>query len=472
MANENLGPVIDGKYLVEELIAQTRLGPLYRGRNIAVERPVAIKVLDTASADNDEALLQFERASRLEARLSHPNVLALTDVGSDGRGRYAIYEPPPATTLRELISREGEPFATDRAVSIIRGVVEGVAAAHSKGVVHGAISPSAVLVDDADGGAVKVFDFGSSTTEEVRYTAPELLRGGEPDTRSDVYSLGVTAYEVLAGRPPFDAADADEIARLQDAPPAPLSSFRQDLPVGLEASILKALAIDPEMRFASAEEFAAELTSIGGDAARANAAALGRDLWKTAFIVIVGIGLLSAVLIYATYTRRTEPATVLQPDANGQPVQPLSPATGTQEESLANLPPNAAELMMNSNMSMPPGTMPGGDGYNPWANGGTPPAGAPPQTYVPPGGQVITIDPNNPSQFMPTEGGVILVPVPANANTAKPTPSPKNSPAANANAAVPPANTAAPKSTPTPRAGGTPPATPKPPAANKPEDLD
>ena len=147
------------------------------------------------------------------------------------------------------------------------------------------------------------------------------------------------------------------------------------------------------------------------------------------------------------------------------PVQPIGPATGAQEESLAKLPAmTEAEIMATSAMMMdqPPGTLPGGDGFNAWANGGVvPPPGAPLQPYTPPGGQVYQIDPNTGSQFMPQDGGVVLVPVPMNTNTAaKPDLSPK----------TPPANTAAPiapETKPTPKPMATPPAKNRP-AANKP----
>src|SRR5690606_27159947 len=101
--------------------------------------------------------------------------------------------------------------------------------------------------------------------------------------------------------------------------------------------------------------------------------------------------------------------------------QPISPPTGIEEQNLASMPLAFPDTPIDT--SQPPGTLPGGDGYNAWANG-APPPGAPPQSYVPPGGQVVTIDPNNPSQFMPNDSGVILVPVPANAQP-KATPTPK-----------------------------------------------
>lgn len=148
----------------------------------------------------------------------------------------------------------------------------------------------------------------------------------------------------------------------------------------------------------------------------------------------------------------------LQADVGSLPVQPIGPATGAQEESLAKLPAMTdAEIMavQSSNSALPMDSLPGGDGYNAWANGGAPPIGAPPAQYIPPGGQYYTVDPNG-SQFMPQDGGVILVPVPANTSTAvKPSPTPKTQ---TANTTVQP--TPAPVTTPKPLA--TPPKTDKP----------
>ena len=194
-----------------------------------------------------------------------------------------------------------------------------------------------------------------------------------------------------------------------------------------------------------------------------------QDPWKTAFIVLIGIVLLSAVLIYSTSSRRTEPTMALQTDANGQPVQPLNPATGIEEERLAAMP---ADAISNANISTLPGQLPGGDGYNPWANGGKPPPGAP----AGPGGGYVTIPNGGGSQFMPPDcilqpSGIYLCPVPVNANTAtaKPSPTPKGN-AANANVQTAPtpgaATTPAPaKPTPTPRTRNTPTST-KSPEAN------
>jgi hypothetical protein len=221
------------------------------------------------------------------------------------------------------------------------------------------------------------------------------------------------------------------------------------------------------MRYQTITEFAQQLDRVS-QAPVAAAAQGNNNLWKTAFIVLAGIAILAAALIYATSVKQTDPKTQLQPDANGLPVQPINPATGAQEQALANMAGMPAEVIANSNMAMP-GTVPGGDGYDPCKNGGQPPAGAP---NIGPGGQVITIDPNSPSQFMPAEGcvmqpsGILLCPAPLNANAAKkPTPTPKNN--ANANVQASPTPKTTPETKPTPAAEKTPtkPATQKTPTA-------
>ncbi|NOT47735.1 MAG: hypothetical protein HOP17_08285, partial [Acidobacteria bacterium] len=159
--------------------------------------------------------------------------------------------------------------------------------------------------------------------------------------------------------------------------------------------------------------------------------------------MIFGIGVLAAALIYATSSKQTIPITQLQPDANGQPVQPINPATGAEEQNLISMPNSLPGSMSSSDIiAQPPQTLGGGDNYNPWAAGGAPPAGAPPPVYIPPAGQYYSIDPNTGSPFMPNDpNGVILVPVPANTDAAtKPTPTPKT--AANVNTQTSaPANT-------------------------------
>ncbi len=263
---------------------------------------------------------------------------------------------------------------------------------------------------------------------------------------------------MVAGEPPFTGPTPGAVIEKHlNEPPAPLSAFRDDLNAQIEPIILSCIAADPERRYQSAialeedlgrlaEETGAELPPENALAAAATGKT-GRSIWQTALIVLVGVAIVSAVLIYTTRTRQTNPTVTAQTDVNGSPVQPINPATGAQEEAMMRLGDvGDASLVPNSNSTLP-GTLPGGDGYNAWANGGVPPAGAPLSsgtnygsappagsqvpTYIPPPGQRVTIDPNGGSPFMPNDGGVILVPIPSNTEpTAKPTPTPRV-PAAN-----------------------------------------
>jgi serine/threonine-protein kinase len=465
MLDQFLGQTISGKYKVESFIRLSGPARMYRARHIAMDRPVTISILDPALATDAAKVAEFETGVRALARVSHPNVLNVTDFGSYGLGTcYAVFDAVEGRTLREFIGSEGK-LDLSTASSIARGIAAGLEACHEGGVVHDGLSPSKILVNESvEGEKVKIFDFAFSGSDspaagDARYLAPEQLVGGTwADTRSDIYSLGAVFFEMIAGEPPFSAESAN--ASVEELPP-PLSSFRTDLPSQLEPLILRTLAADPEMRPQTAGEFLAELEQVSGASGRAQITASGSNIWKTAFIVLTGIVLLASALIYATSSKKTDPATALQPDANGQPVQPLNPATGAQEESLVNMTP--AEVMANSNSSVPPGSLPGGDGYNAWANGGTPPAGAP---RIGPGGQVITV-PGGGSQFMPPDcilqpSGIYLCPVPTNANaTVKPTPTPKGTSAnANVQASPTPAAGSSPKPSPTP-AGAKPSASPE-----------
>jgi serine/threonine-protein kinase len=376
-----------------------------------------------------------------------------------------------------------ETFDQDRTINIATQIAAGVNATHEKNSIHGRLTPDNVFVrrDEFERDVVKVFGFGSDPTltprgADPRYLAPEQLEGPPTaDARTDVYALGMLLYRMLSGVLPFDAPDGPAVLKkIHGAPPAPLSAFRQDLHPEIEPIILTALAADPERRYQTVAAFAEDLALASGQPVLAKPAAVverNRNPWKAAILVAAGVIILAGVLIYATSVKKTDITAQLQAEPGMLPVQPIGPATGAQEESLSKMPdltPEDVAAMQAGTMAVPPGTLPGGDGYNAWSNGGAPPLGAPPATsgsaapvYVAPPGQTVTIDPNGGSQFMPQSEGVILVPIPvANSNSSpRPTPTPK-----------PAGNTAAPSATPKGMVSPTPkPATtqPKPAASPK-----
>ena len=488
MTGEFEGKDLAEKYEVGELVRRGEISDIYRGRHMFMDRPVTLRIVPRALAIDDQIVRRFFHEAKAGSRISHPNVLNVIDFGSSSDGVvYAVYEGDNGETLADVIQRSGK-LEVKAALDIAGQSSTGLAALHSRGLVHGNLTPENILVG-SDGNeklSVKLFGVGSEgplaadrperdiAASDFAYLAPEQCSGAEGvDTRSDVYALGVITYETLAGEPPFSGERASDVMlkHTEEAPP-PLSSFRSDIPPTVEPVLLKALAKDPELRYQTAGEFADDLArAAAGQSVAAAADASGNNIWKTAFIVLAGISLLSIFFIYATSSKQTNPTTALQPDANGQPVQPINPATGAEEQNLAGMPGMMPEIVGNSNSNgAVPGTAPGGDGYNPWASG-APPAGAPPQTYTGPGGQTINIPPGQ-SPFMQEippgcsvqPSGLILCPVPV--TTPKPTPTPKP-PAANANTGVAPAATPVAKPTATPKRPTPTPATSKPPA-NKP----
>ena len=452
MGEQLTGTVIAEKYRVDSLLRSGELGDFYRGRHLFMDKPVTLKVLSPALAIDEHIRELFVAEAKSSSLFSHPNILAVSDFGSNKDGSYYIvFEGFDGEPLSQSINRGGQ-FSIGRTISISRQIAEALGSAHEKGFVHGNLTPDNILASFSPGGeTVKVFDFEPNASDgqrraderaaiNVAYLAPEQFSGlRNIDGRSDIYSLGIILYQMLAGEVPFKGeTPMDVMLKHAEEPPAPLKTFRADVPALLETAVQKALAKDPDERYQTAEEFIAELDKISAE----SAARSGNNIWKTAFVVLAGIAALAAALIYATSVKQTNPTTQLQPDANGVPVQPINPATGTEEQALASMPGVLPGELSNSNMSQPPGTLPGGDNYNPWATG-APPPGAPLQQNYPAGGQVYQIDPNTGSPFMPPDSGVILVPVPANTNTAaKPTPTPKPA-AANANVqSAPPANAA------------------------------
>lgn len=498
MTDDFSGKLIADKYRILSLLREEGAGDLYLGRHEFMDKPVTIKILPQALAIDARWSKRFLDEAKSASSVSHPNVLNVTDFGTDSKGVvYTVFEPSEDQTLRSVVEGKGS-LDVATTLDIAKQSAAGIAAAHAKNVIHGQLTPEDIFLfaKGHESQSVKVYGFGADPMSvprdaDPRYLSPEQCTDFPvADQRSDIYSLGVIIYEMLAGVAPFEGKTVAEVKLKREAePPPPLSAFRRDLPPDLEPMILSALAGDPERRYPTMAAFAEDIDLLSGGVAAPVAAAAAstppkKNIWQTAFIVLAGISLLAVALIYATSVKKTDPTTQLQADARSLPVQPIGPATGAQEENLAKLPEMTdAEITAaaTGTMEAPPGTLPGGDGYNAWSNGGAPPIGAPPPQYVPPG-QTVTVDPNGGSQFMPSEippgcsmlpSGLVLCPKPIGSDgPAKPTPTPKNS---NANAAVQP--TPVPVATPKPMAtpptknnkpGTNPPGKDKPAPATKP----
>lgn len=485
---ELIGQTLAGKYRLDELIQTGGIGQLYRATHILMDKRVTLKVLNSALAQDTQIAERFASEAKISSRLSHPNILNVTDYGTDENGTvFLVMENLEGESLTQVIRREGI-IALSRAVGIVRQTASALTVAHNAGVSHLNLQPENILMTQTAEKTdwIKVFNFSvapngnaqsltdNALTGEVsgnpRYLSPEQCFDGELDHRADIYSLGIIFYEMLTGKVPFEGETAQEIMLKQvEMPPPSLSETRPDLPNEIEYVLSRALAKKPIQRFQSAVDFAEALTraanageeetlvrpremsAAAGFGANSLApttgettAENGNNLWKTAFIVTLGIAVLSAVMFYLTWGRKTDVATIPNSEANSNPVQPINPATGMGEQNLTYNPnANMGNTqvvtgdpyggMPNVPGGIPPGVpfgqVPKDQNYNyPPAGSYTQPGGYPPASSVPTGippglstgAPIVTT--NCGSEFMPCDTTIQTVPNPA----FKPTPNASN----------------------------------------------
>ncbi|MFV9504768.1 MAG: Stk1 family PASTA domain-containing Ser/Thr kinase [Oscillochloridaceae bacterium umkhey_bin13] len=259
--------LLDGRYELERKIGEGGMARVYSGRDLRLNRRVAVKIPHSHFLNEPDFLDRFRHEAQAAAMLTHPNLVDIYDVGQDGDVHYIVMEYVDGVDLKQIIAREA-PLAVERAVSLAEQIAQGLYAAHRAGMIHRDIKPQNVLV--TNDGRARITDFGvakshlsTALTETgiafgtVDYLSPEQAQGRPATAQSDVYALGVVLYEMLTGRLPFSGDNAIAVAmkHVSEPPPAPCS-LNPCIPIGLEALVLRTLAKDPAQRPQQAQEFA------------------------------------------------------------------------------------------------------------------------------------------------------------------------------------------------------------------------
>lgn len=274
--------VLGGRYELEELIGRGGMGEVWRGRDLRGHRPVAVKILAPQVAGLS-ARERFAREARAAARVVHPNVVTVLDVGEHDARPYLVMELLSGRSLAEDLDERGR-YGVAEACDLVSQAAAGLDAAHRVGVVHRDVKPA--NLHRTANGVLKVVDFGVAhvATEAARltmagtvvgtaaYLAPEQITGQSGDAASDLYALGCVCYELLCGSPPFTGSAPQLVYRHLHEAPVPPSRHRPDVPAELDRLVLALLAKDPAARPAGAEIVRQVLAAIAFPPPQAQAA--------------------------------------------------------------------------------------------------------------------------------------------------------------------------------------------------------
>ena len=251
------------------------MAEVYVAEDQLLNRTVAVKVLFPELAHDDAFVERFRREARAAASLNHHNIVSVYDFGEDEGSWFIVMEYVEGRNLRDIIRAEG-PLDPARAAQLAAEVAAALAAAHAQGIIHRDVKPANVLIA-SEAGTVKVADFGIARAAGARqgltmpgtvlgtatYLSPEQAQGAEVDFRTDVYSLGMVLYEMLAGKPPFtgDSPVAVAYQQLSQTAPPP-STHNAEVPPALDAIVMRAMSKNPDERQATADEIREELLTI------------------------------------------------------------------------------------------------------------------------------------------------------------------------------------------------------------------
>jgi eukaryotic-like serine/threonine-protein kinase len=268
--------VIAGRYELLELVGRGGMSTVWKAQDRLLDRTVAIKVLHEQFTQDEEYVERFRREARSVAQLSHPNIVTVIDRGEDGGRQYIVFEYVAGWNLKQVIERQG-PLPIRDALLLALQMARALGFAHDRGLIHRDVKPQNVLLNED--GQAKMTDFGIARSVDVdgvtitgtvlgtsEYIAPEQARGQRVDALTDVYSLGVVLYELLAGGVPFHGENFVAVAlRHVNEPPPDVLDRRPDCPPRVAMAIERAMAKRPEDRFQSMDELVSELEACLAD---------------------------------------------------------------------------------------------------------------------------------------------------------------------------------------------------------------
>jgi serine/threonine protein kinase len=285
-----------GAYEILSPLGAGGMGEVYRARDTRLDRDVAIKVLSATLAGDPDALTRFEREAMSVAKLSHPNILAIFELGRDGSTAFVVTELVDGETLR--VRLDAGPLAPRRAVAYGLQIARGIAAAHARGIVHRDLKPENVMITRDD--QVKILDFGLAKSIDIGepdvtrgpaaatnagmilgtfgYMAPEQVRGQPIDHRADMFAFGAVLYEMLTGERAFKGETAaDTMSAILSKDPPEFETSRLPVSPGLDRIVRRCLEKSPDLRFQSANDlaFALETLSLGSTSSATTAAPSG-----------------------------------------------------------------------------------------------------------------------------------------------------------------------------------------------------
>ena len=262
------GTILGNRYEIEGKIGTGGMADVYKGKDLKLNRYVAIKVLKSEFSSNKNFVSKFKVEAQSAAGLMHHNIVNVYDVGEENGLYYFVMELVEGITLKHYIEKKMR-LSYKEALSIAIQVSNGIEAAHNNGIIHRDIKPQNIIISRE--GKVKVADFGiaraassdtvtSHAMGSVHYTSPEQARGGYSDAKSDIYSIGITLFEMVTGRVPFDGETTVSIAikHIQEEMPSP-RMYVPDLPISVEKIIMKCTQKNPDRRYYNMGELIADL---------------------------------------------------------------------------------------------------------------------------------------------------------------------------------------------------------------------